>query len=283
MNNIINDIIEVENYIICIGKEIMEILQFNETQFQIIKFKEINIGNEELTCILLIQNLFFTGHKNGKISVFEASQNEFLHLKLSKNDYHKDSIVKLICKSTENSNFLISASNDQNVCVINLDPNLTIVVKKDFNFPIKDIYNCLDYEKRDNFFIVLGNGNIVVLNDMFNAIFEIKSKHNSIYRKIVPLVNYNKNDIIGDFLIISDNGFFDVFRWIKEDSFPMLRNNNNFKYNNNNNLVSNNNNFGLNNNNFPHNNNFGHNNNFPHNHNFPHNQGRGRGKRGNFY
>jgi len=85
------------------------------------------------------------------------------------------------------------------------------------------------------------------------------------------LVNYNKNDIIGDFLIISDNGFFYVFRWIKEDSFPMLRNNNNFKFNNNNNLVSNNNNFGHNNNNFPHNNNFGH------------NQGRGRGKRGNFY
>ena len=265
MNNIINDIIEVENYIICIGKEIMEILQFNETQFQIIKFKEINIGNEELTCILLIQNLFFTGHKNGKISVFEASQNEFLHLKLSKNDYHKDSIVKLINKSTEQSNFLISASNDQSVCVINLDPNLSIVFKKDFNFPIKDIYNCLDYEKRDNFFVVLGNGNIVVLNDMFNEIFEIKTKNNSIYRKIIPMVNNNKNELIGDFLIISDNSFFDVFRWIKEGSFIMLRNNNNFGNNNNN--------FGYN-----HNNNFGY-----YNNNFAHNQGRGRGKRGGFY
>ena len=111
----------------------------------------------------------------------------------------------------------------------------------------------------------MGNGNIVVLNDMFNEIFEIKTKNNSIYRKIIPMVNNNKNELIGDFLIISDNSFFDVFRWIKEGSFIMLRNNNNFGNNNNN--------FGYN-----HNNNFGY-----YNNNFAHNQGRGRGKRGGFY
>ena len=171
----------------------------------------------------------FIGHKNGKISVWD----EYLNNKLTK-DYHKDFICKMIHKYVDqNTNYLVTASLDQTVCVINLDNNMEITLQQKFDFPIKDIYNIFDYENRDNFFIVLSNGNIVVLDGSFNQIFENKTKRNSINRKIIPLINNNKNDFIGDYLLISDNGFVDLFRWIKEDSFVTKKNMNHHNNHNN--------------------------------------------------
>ena len=231
--NLINDIIEVENYLICIGIGIIEIFQNNQNSF--VKFKDINIGNEELTYIKLIQNLFFIGHLNGKISVWESNSNDFLHCKFSSNDYHKNKITKMILKSVDsNSNYLISSSLDKNVCVINLDSNMQMIVKKEFECEVNDIYNNIDYEGRDNFFIILSNGRIIVLNDSFNPIYEINSRVNAIDRKCISLNNPEKKENIGNFLIISDGNNLDINLWIKENSFNLLNNQHKFHNNNNN-------------------------------------------------
>ena len=229
--NKINDIIEVENYLICIGIG-LEIFQNNQNSF--IKFKEINVDNEELTYIKLIQNLFFIGHLNGKISVWESNPNEFLHCKYSSNDYHNGKITKMLLKSVNsNSNYLITSSLDKNVCVINLDSNMQMIIKKQFESEVKDMYNNIDFEGNDNFFIALGNGKIIVLNDSFNQIYEINSRVNSIDRKCVCLNNPQKKENIGNFLIISDGTNIDVNLWIKENSFHVIKNNHhNFDNNN---------------------------------------------------
>ena len=170
---------------------------------------------------------------NGKISVWESSSNDFLHCKYSSNDYHKNKITKMILKSVDsNSNYLITSSLDKNVCVINLDSNMQMIVKKEFESEVKDIYNNIDFEGNDNFFIVLGIGKIIVLNDSFNPIYEINTRVNSIDRKCVCLNNPQKKENIGNFLIISDSANIDVNLWIKENSFHLIRNNNHHNFDN---------------------------------------------------
>ena len=141
----------------------------------------------------------------------------------------------MILKSVDsNSNYLISSSLDKNVCVINLDSNMQMIVKKEFECEVNDIYNNIDYEGRDNFFIILSNGRIIVLNDSFNPIYEINSRVNAIDRKCISLNNPEKKENIGNFLIISDGNNLDINLWIKENSFNLINNQHKFHNNNNN-------------------------------------------------
>ena len=202
------------------------------------KEEEVNIENEELTYIKLIQRLFFIGHKNGKISVWKVDSNNFLECFKSSSDYHNNEITKMILKSVdENSNYLITSSIDKSVCVINLDSNMSLIEKKVFEESVKDIYNNIDFEGRDNFFVVLSNGKIIVLNDSFNSIYEINTRVSSSFRNCVSLINPQKSELMGNFLIISDGTNIDINIWIKEGSYKLIQNpNGNNGHSNNNNF-----------------------------------------------
>ncbi len=144
----------------------------------------------------------------------------------------------MILKSVdENSNYLITSSIDKSVCVINLDSNMSLIEKKVFEESVKDIYNNIDFEGRDNFFVVLSNGKIIVLNDSFNSIYEINTRVNSSFRNCVSLINPQKSELMGNFLIISDGTNIDINVWIKEGSYKLIQNpNGNNGHNNNNNF-----------------------------------------------
>jgi hypothetical protein len=144
----------------------------------------------------------------------------------------------MILKSVdENSNYLITSSIDKSVCVINLDSNMSLIEKKVFEESVKDIYNNIDFEGRDNFFVVLSNGKIIVLNDSFNSIYEINTRVNSSFRNCVSLINPQKSELMGNFLIISDGTNIDINVWIKEGSYKLIQNpNGNNGHSNNNNF-----------------------------------------------
>ena len=232
----------MENYVICVGKGMIDVFQISDAGIN--KGTSIPLNNDEISSIILVQQLFLCGHQNGVLSIWKPGQNPFLQCDKS-TKAHDDTITKIYLKVVnEFTHFVITCSKDKFIKVFNLENNLSIVFVKQFKSIVSDINNVADFEGKDCFIITLSDGNILCTNDNFEELYEIRSRFNYIGpRNSLSAVNPYKNETLGNFLLLSDSYNLDVYMWIKEGSFapqkkqnnhphhhPHYNNNSNFSY-----------------------------------------------------
>lgn len=221
----IDDFIEVENYIICTGKGMIEVFLLGDNGLT--KANQISLQSDEITTIVLIKQLFFCGHINGVLSIWKPGQNAFLQCDKS-SKVHDDCINKICIKTVnEYSNYVITCSKDKFIKVFNLEADLNMIFVKQFSCSVHDVFNVTDFEGKDCFIVSLSDGSLSCVNGNFENLFEIKSRNNYIGpRYSLKFTNPFQNETLGNFLIITDGGNLDVNCWIKEGSFITQKKNN---------------------------------------------------------
>ena len=100
-----------------------------------------------------------------------------------------------------------------------------------FEDEVMDIKLVKDFEQNKVFIVSLKNGKLKGYNESFSFIFDIPSRFNiNKTRYVLALSNLNQdynnngntnNNIKGDFLLITEGKFIDVFNWIKPGSFKV--------------------------------------------------------------
>ncbi len=245
VNGTVNDIFEINNNIIIVGNKIL-IYKYENNNLTNIQSND-NLNNEILTCINISTTKFFIccGHLNGNISFYNSNDKTLMAFNFIRK-IHDSSINKIYIKSNvPNNTFLITLGKDNFLKVFSVDNNLNEIKSLKVNDEPVDIIEDLDFEQRNNFIVSMNNGNIIVLNNDFQEIFDIKSRYNCFSQRIVISIqnpqnvnNNNQNSNIGNFLLITDGKYLDINAWIKTNSFHINKHHNN--HNNNNNFNQNN-------------------------------------------
>ena len=247
-----NDIFESGNIIITVGKNIMEVFEFSQinNNNSLIKKTEINIDNNnnntnnkiifnndnsnnsdnEINCITLAKGSFFVcGHASGLMSIWKPQPEVYLKF-LQSERLHNGPINAILCvQLSNNKNYLISCSSDKTIKIYCMEDNK---VEKIINFEdeVMDIKLAKDFEQNKIFIVSLKDGKLNCYNESFSFIFDIPSRFNiNKTRYVLALSNSNQNDnngntnnnIKGDFLLITEGKFIDVFNWIKPGSFKV--------------------------------------------------------------
>ena len=265
----INDIFEDSNTIVTVGKKV-EIFQFssNNNNNTLTKLREINIdnnnnntnnniiinndnsnNNNEILCIefgkgFIINgrnlNLLVCGHKSGVMSIWEPKPQVYVE-KLQEIKLHNGAINKILYTQLSNGkNYLISCSSDKSIKIYCMEDN-NVVKTNMYEEEVMDIKIVNDFNKQIVFILSLKNGNLKVLNEKFDHIFDIPSRfRTNIIRHVIPLSNPNNNNgnndnsnpMInknnkGDLLLITEGKFIDVYEWIQEGSFKFKHQKNN--------------------------------------------------------
>ena len=228
------DILESDNIIITVGKNCIELFQFNQNNNNpITKVSEIlfNNNNDEKYKILCVQRLekyLICGHASGHISLWEPI-NEYPFLKnilISK--IHMGSINKIICdKNSQNLNVIITCSSDKTVKVHSVEDTICFKVL-DYEDEVMDIKKVLDYEKQINYIISLKNGIIKVYNSTFKQIFDIPSRSNAKTTRFVLSLSISSNNNNEEnnelYLLVTEENKINIYKWNRK-----VRNNNNNK------------------------------------------------------
>lgn len=182
-----------------------------------------NIG--EITCACIIKNLIMCGHNSGAISLWVPGGQSYLKLENVFQKINENKINKMVIKEINNeTHYIMTCGEDGTMNLLNFEHNLEKVTNKKFNSAVMSIYEAKDIQGTDNFFVVLGNGEVNCLNDSFIELFKIKENQGK--RIIMSLKNpekkegNNNDNKYGDFLIITDNENFDIFVWIPKFENP---------------------------------------------------------------
>lgn len=221
----INDIIEVEAFIICTGKEFFEVFQFGQNG--LCKHKQIAINNsEEIVPIKLVKKLFFCGHASGYLSIWKPGSNPFLSCDRSEK-IHDGKVNEIAVKIVDEcSTFVITCSDDAFLKVFNLESNLKMIFVNKFRAAVLSCVNVVDYEGNDKFVISLGDGSIQCTDANFKVLFDVPSKYGDVgLRNAIAFTNPFKNEKLGDFLIMVDGTMLNVSMWIKDGSFEVNKGN----------------------------------------------------------
>lgn len=132
---------------------------------------------------------------------------------------HNDSVNIISLKIVnEYTHYLISGSKDKSVKVFNIEKGLIKVAEKNFTVPINNLFLSNDFEGNDIIFVSLENGNISVLSNTFEVIFDINGFNNvKIPRFGINLINPIKSYDEGNFVLINDGNSIECNQWIKRE------------------------------------------------------------------
>ena len=223
------DILESDNIIITVGKNCIELFQFNENNInnQLMKVSEILFNNnnderDQILCVHRLEQTLICGHASGHISIWEPI-NEYPFLKnklISK--IHIGPINKIICdKNSENLNIIISCSSDKTVKIHSIEDTICFKVL-DFEDEVIDIKKLEDLEKKTNYIISLKNGILKVYNSTFKEILDIPSRSNTkITRFVLELSNSSNNNNDNDeikeiYILVTEANKIDIYKWNKK-------------------------------------------------------------------
>ena len=244
-----NDIFESGNIIVTVEKNIVEVFEFsqdNNNNNILIKKSEINIDNSNsdnnnnninnninnnnffnnninndngILCIEYALGFFICGHSSGLMSIWKPDPKVYLK-RIQGQNMHNGPINKILyTQLSDKKNYLISCSSDKTIKIFCMDDN-SIMKTVNFNDEVFDVKLVKDFNKKSIFIISLKNGALKALNEIFDFLFDIPSRFNTLsIRYVIPLTNPNSNDTKGDLLAISEGKLIDVFTWIKEGSF----------------------------------------------------------------
>jgi WD40 repeat protein len=227
-SSIINDLIYLinDNLVCTFGNLFIEIYKINNKKdnenFSLLKMIPIPFS---INSVLFIMDKFLCGMQNGFLSILsndETGKNFF------KEDtciqIHNDSVNIILLKIVnEYTHYLISGSKDKSVKVFNIEKGFIKVAEKNFTVPINNIFLSIDFEGNDIIFVSLENGNISVLSNSFEVIFDINGFNNvKIPRFGINIINPNRSYIEGynegNFLLINDGNSIECNQWIKREN-----------------------------------------------------------------
>ena len=266
-----NDILESDNIIVTFGKNFIEFFSFSqiidnndinntkitnklEKKYEIPINNNINNNNntniinndnniniinnqetnDEILCIELYTKFIICGHQSGKISTWQSINGINLQkqgeLKLSEKPINK----MLLSKLSDNNDYLILCCSDKTLKIFSFETN-QIVNEVKLEDEVMDIKTANNYDNQNVFIISLKNGLLKVFDDKLNFLFNINSRNNiNKTRKIISMKNLSQDKSMGDYVLITEGNFIDMYRWIKPGSFkpkfqggPTKTNNNN--------------------------------------------------------
>lgn len=243
-----NEIIEKDNKIITGGKSLFEVFSLisdSNNNKALCKLSEIplinnnnnifgnnninnnnflgnnnfNNNNDEVICMSVFNEFLFCGHLSGEMSTWKFENNNNSMVKINSLPLHKSAINKIVFSVIENKNFLFTCSSDKSINVLSID-NSVIIKTQFFEDEVMKIKLVLNFERSLKFIVSLKKGGLKVLNKNFDVEFEIPSRFNTkITRYVLSATNPSKNDVKGDYLLITEGKKIDIFTWNKEGSY----------------------------------------------------------------
>ena len=163
------------------------------------------------------------GLENGYISILnfkkktverEKILEEKLNIKV-----HDKHINKVINKHVNDyTNYILTASQDNSVKILNYEKGLTVCYTKTFLLPVVNIFMTVDYLNNELFCIAFEEGTINVLNNEFEILFDIPSHSvTKVKRNGINFINTNKTEKEGNFFVLDDNNCIECNIWINQE------------------------------------------------------------------
>ena len=268
-----NDILESDNIIVTFGKNFIEFFSFsqivnnndindNNIIYKLEKKNEIPINNnnnnnnnniinndnniniinnqdinDEILCFEVFNNTIICGHQSGKISTWQSNNGINLQKQGEQKITDKSINKMLIRKFADNKEYLILCCSDKTLKVFSFEVG-QVVKTFQLEDEVMDIKTANNYDNQNVFIISLKNGLLKVFDDKLNFLFNINSRNNiNKTRKIISMKNLSQDKSMGDYVLITEGNFIDMYRWIKPGSFkpkfqggPTKINNNNMNF-----------------------------------------------------
>ena len=223
----VNDILISGNIIILFGKCIEAFtLQQNENVLQKTWELQENLGNlSDFSCVKVVRKQIMCGHSSGFISFWTPGSIPLL-TKNTESKLHQGKVNKISVKIVnEQTTYIMTCGDDMVLKLLNFEKNMEEVTSLKFNFGVVERFEAFDIgaendaKSKDNFFVILANGEVVVLNEAFREIFKIKESQS---RRLITSVknpqNFGEkpNSSYGDFIVLTRGNSFEIYVWIPE-------------------------------------------------------------------
>ena len=209
----------------------------NDNNINIINNQQIN---DEILCFELYEQFIICGHKSGKLSTWKPNNNTYLQKQGDQNICESSINKILLTKLSDNRDYLILCCGDKTLKIFSFE-GFQVINSLNYEDEIIDIKLANNFDNESVFIISLKNGLLKVLNQNLETIFDISSRFKiNKTRKIITMKNLSKDNLKGDYVLITEGNLIDIYQWIKLGSFTPnsqsgpKNNNNNYSNNNNN-------------------------------------------------
>ena len=211
------------NLLLVFGKEKIEVFAVDFMKKIFISYIKFPIENAITSQCLVKESIMVCGLENGYISILnfkkktverEKILEEKLNIKV-----HDKHINKVINKHVNDyTNYILTASQDNSVKILNYEKGLTVCYTKTFLLPVVNIFMTVDYLNNELFCIAFEEGTINVLNNEFEILFDIPSHSvTKVKRNGINFINTNKTEKEGNFFVLDDNNCIECNIWINQE------------------------------------------------------------------
>ena len=221
-----------ESLILTFGDIYLEMFRTNVKNKNIERIQKIQVAKSYgFSSVVLFEREFICGLKNGIIGILTPNkEGTQVFTKRFEAKHHEEEICKLLLLEIDSqTHYFISGSKDKYIKLFNYEKNFSLIYSKNLGEPINNLFFSKDYYQKIMTMASLSSGIVIVLDDKFNEIFDIKGPENkNLARFGIDIFIDVDNNIYddaedddtsgnkGNYLILNYGKGIEINKWIKE-------------------------------------------------------------------